>query len=1707
MITSQELAFVRLAMRQRLLSVNVVQEAVERKKWDAPDRPITEILVDMGVLGPDQATRLKRQLEGAAPPKEAPRMRATQVGKDPAAREDPDGPLAGLPSRIGPYQLVRMLGAGAMGAVYHARHVELERDVALKLLQSEGAPTARAIQRFKREARLAARLDHPNIVRVYEAGHEAGQHFIAMDMVRGRSVGELLTLGEVTVRRAVHVMRKTAEAVAYAHEQGVIHRDLKPANILVDDRSGEPRVTDFGLATLSEPDEDDKLTRTGAAVGTPAYMAPEQVRGRVDEIDRRTDVYALGATLYEMLTGAPPFDAATFLELAKRICDEDPVAPRKKNPAVPAPVETVCLKALEKDPAARYQSAADMAADLAAFLDDAPIRAQPPGPVERARRWARRRPAFVAGALGFAAVVGAGLGFFLSLPGTLELSTVPAGAAVLLDGRELLDERGQTLLTPPEGALRLEVAAGAHRLRFRLPGFLDQAVGVDVVRVGHGETLKLSGTLVSTRGLLRVETEQPGGTVAVFTPDGAPCGEGPTPFLASLEAGPYRIVVGAPGGWVVAPGAAAERIVTVPSGGVEEKVPVPVVRDVAALRIEADPENVTVRWARDGSSRVAPAELPGAGEHEVELSKAGYLPQRLRVTVPPGGRVERRVTLQPLAAWRRPLDGRLLGPPLVRDVDGDGAPDLVVLEDGRDGPRLALLPGAGHTRARFRVDTTATAILDAEDVDGDGVLDLLLGGEQHLELRDGRTGRLVARAAGVHGPSAVVLRAPNRPTQVLVLEDERPRLLPISLAATGAPLRGAPGRRARPALVPRGVRLGAFAARSFAVFPAAGAALVWDTEAPEAAPRRVALAGVTPTSVALPVAVDRERDPWVVLVPEEGPAWLLDPQGQARYQVGEAGARLRRPSFALADRPWLLLTDDARGRTRAFALGPEGAREGQGAVMQPGAVFLRAGSEPAVAALGLGPAAWSPTGDLFAPAGDGWVRVDAGSTDAEPWASRDDEPVVADADGDGLPEVLLPAPDGRAVVALDPTPGRVRWRVRQPLPQTALVAALEAPAAGDLLLAAGERIVGRAGEDGRVLLDQDLGGHVVGLTAARGGDRAVYAAARVDGGDPGAAALTRWLPTATGGWEQVWKGVRRPASGLDALPLDLDGDKVFDVLCGGPLAVLRASDGGEVWAGRAGVQGAGSTAAPRLLPGAAPLCVGPKDPGREKAAPLLAAHDPLGKLIWEVPLAVRATLDGPWVNDPARLILGEEREGVLVVVTERRVMALRRTDGSESWSLDLPGVVGGLFVGGTPPRLVLTRAPDELVCLDVGNGTALWARRLPEDRPGGAPSPPAWLPPPRPGAPGLPRPSPGDPEPLPVVAVVAPSGVVVLVALDDGALLGERRSPGATLLPWLVGVPTPQGGFVVAATEDERLLALPVGPQRRPRLGRRERVREQARRIDLGGAHVRPALGDLQALVREDPADASALAALARAHLALGEHAPALEAARAASRVRQRLPEALRAQAEATFALGRPMQEEVEPLLHQLALVDPPQAARVAADLAAQGGVDASRFLRRVRELAPHDPSVRRLLGLERLRSIGKRVWNATSPDELADVRRVAAEARAELLLSLTRHDDPETRAAAIVALLLERRATAVFATRRPSRADAERLALLNTLLGGLVPADLTRAAHRPLELARSLALTPDDGDIDALSPVIAELVGLRPQWEGALQGIGSLRP
>jgi serine/threonine-protein kinase len=279
------------------------------------------------------------------------------------------------PRVFGDFELVRELGRGGMGVVYEARQRSLNRTVALKMvLRGELASDADRA-RFRAEAEAAARLVHPNIVQVYEVGDVAGQPYFAMQFVPGATLAGLLVNGPLPPREAARLVAAVARAVDHAHQNGVLHRDLKPANVLLAGE-GTPKITDFGLAKLA--DAAGSLTQTGAIIGTPSYMAPEQARAE-RQLTPAADVYALGAILYECLTGRPPFQAATALDTLLLVQEQDPVPPRLLNPGAPRDLEIVCLKCLEKSPARRYRSAAALAADLEAFGSGEPIAARPSG--------------------------------------------------------------------------------------------------------------------------------------------------------------------------------------------------------------------------------------------------------------------------------------------------------------------------------------------------------------------------------------------------------------------------------------------------------------------------------------------------------------------------------------------------------------------------------------------------------------------------------------------------------------------------------------------------------------------------------------------------------------------------------------------------------------------------------------------------------------------------------------------------------------------------------------------------------------------------------------------------------------------------------------------------------------------------------------------------------------------------------------------------------------------------------------------------------------------------------------------------------------------------------------------------------------------------------------------------------------------------------
>lgn len=294
------------------------------------------------------------------------------------------------------YELVKEIGRGGMGVVFKARQISLRRTVALKMIRSGPLASPAFVDRFKREAEAAARLDHPNIVPIYEVGRHRGMHFFTMKLVEGLQLG-VYTLSNP--RRAAEVVAKIARAVHYAHQRGVLHRDLKPGNILVD-INGEPYVTDFGLAKLME--FETGLTMSEAMLGTPSYMAPEQTRGGSKELTTAADLYALGVILYELLTGAPPFTGATPTETLRKALDDEPIPPSRmlarRNDAsvansVDGDLDTICLKCLEKLPSERYSSAAGLADDLEAWLRHEPIQARASTVLVRMKKWVRRRPA------------------------------------------------------------------------------------------------------------------------------------------------------------------------------------------------------------------------------------------------------------------------------------------------------------------------------------------------------------------------------------------------------------------------------------------------------------------------------------------------------------------------------------------------------------------------------------------------------------------------------------------------------------------------------------------------------------------------------------------------------------------------------------------------------------------------------------------------------------------------------------------------------------------------------------------------------------------------------------------------------------------------------------------------------------------------------------------------------------------------------------------------------------------------------------------------------------------------------------------------------------------------------------------------------------------------------------------------------------------
>ncbi len=415
-MSAQDALVLQILREKGLVEGHLIDEAIRMQREKAPNKAVADLLMELGWLSKadyrsvvEEADRGESAgadpltlMEKADPPTLMESgERATPVtmggGTPPSGRQGTVRYVRGAkPGDIEGYDVLEEIAHGGMGIVYKARQVGLDRMVALKVMIAGEHATTEALERFHREAKAAAKLQHPNIVQIYDVGRDGAKHFFTMRFVDGRPVSKLIEAKEMTPRRALEITRKIALALDYAHSQGVIHRDVKPSNIIVD-AAGEPHLADFGLAKDSASGD---LTAPGSRLGTPNYAPPEQVEGHIDKVDARSDVYSLGATLYEMLTGRPPFSGESIVNILVQVLLHDPETPRKINPNVHRDIETICLKAMQKDQAKRYQTAGAMARDVEHFLNGEPIQARPATAWDRTRSWVRKHRLVVIGLAG-----------------------------------------------------------------------------------------------------------------------------------------------------------------------------------------------------------------------------------------------------------------------------------------------------------------------------------------------------------------------------------------------------------------------------------------------------------------------------------------------------------------------------------------------------------------------------------------------------------------------------------------------------------------------------------------------------------------------------------------------------------------------------------------------------------------------------------------------------------------------------------------------------------------------------------------------------------------------------------------------------------------------------------------------------------------------------------------------------------------------------------------------------------------------------------------------------------------------------------------------------------------------------------------------------------------------------------------------------------
>ncbi|MBL8695294.1 MAG: protein kinase [Planctomycetes bacterium] len=732
----------------------LVEACLERMETEG-SKAVDEICAQ----NPEFATEIRRRLEA---------LRALGIVGDPG-----HAPGGSPPEQLGEFRIVREIGRGGMGVVYLAEQVSLGRQVALKVLPTLASLSPTSVERFRREASTAARLRHPGIVEVYAIGEERGAHYIAMELIEGsslenvlrrlrskpseqlhgRHVGEIVGGGVAPTTRGsgnstkgssgagsrggpvwdrtyvetiCRVLVQVADALEFAHQQGVLHRDVKPANILLR-TNGSVVLTDFGLA---REESLPSLTRTSDFTGTPSYVSPEQARVVNAPVDARTDVYALGVTLFEALTLHLPFEGDTAHEVFTKLGAEEPPSPRRFRPSIPRDLETIVLKALEKQPSRRYGTVQALADDLRAFLEFRPISARPAGFATHVGKALRRRPAFFGTlAAGLAAAAMAGVYWWVQ-PGQLVVTSKTAGAAVFVDGVH----RGFTKDSEP---LLVEVSPGAHRVRLEKSD-QDLASQEEEVTVRRGQSRPLDRSLASLRGIVELLSTPPGAEVMISDGGGAIVKRARAPELVALRAGAYRaqfVFEGFP--------PISKPIDVLPGGA---QVQCTADWAVGELVIDAEQDNLrlevfsgrSAEGVKPFKSAAIPLDAPlllPEGEYSLRARRDGChrweASGPMAIHIQNGGRTVASVRLAPLEHRMETQLDRPVFRVAAADLNGDGSKEVIAfsasgqtLIGSADGSQMTL--GASHRGAPTR--------FVARDLDGDGIDELVVAASSYPGL-------------------------------------------------------------------------------------------------------------------------------------------------------------------------------------------------------------------------------------------------------------------------------------------------------------------------------------------------------------------------------------------------------------------------------------------------------------------------------------------------------------------------------------------------------------------------------------------------------------------------------------------------------------------------------------------------------------------------------------------------------------------------------------------------------------------------------------------------------------------------------------------------------------------------------------------------------------------------------------------------------------